>query len=160
MPRKSLLSFSKSEGVKDIKITQERNNRAQNAVGSAFNNLSIRCENNTQDGAHYDARKVLILLSGPKDEVTHETLEIAESACVQRVPGSSRRKGTYPGRTSEKISVTIILSGIGKGKGQELMDFFFERANESTSEVERRKQERVDLRKNTRKLVKGLPKLS
>ena len=46
----------------------------------------------------------------------------------ERVPGASRRKGTYPGRTSDTISVTVIVSGIGEGVARDQINSFYKRA--------------------------------
>ena len=112
-----------------------------------------------EGGARYDASKVLVLLSGPKDEVTHEALEIADMACIQRVPGSSRKKGTYPGRTSNSISATVIVSGIGEGAAMDTVQMYYKKALEMLDKGMTRQERSEGSWGKVSEAGKGLPDL-
>ena len=75
--------------------------RAKNVLTRTLADLSIDCEHHEESGTSYDAQYVLGLFSAPSDETTQEIIEMMDSSLAEQVPGAGRRKGTYPGRTSE-----------------------------------------------------------
>ena len=76
----------------------------------------------------YDAQNVLGLFSGPAHEATEEIVEMMDTTFAERVPGAGRRKGTYPGRTSNTISVTVMVSNIGQGSAMGKVEWFYKEA--------------------------------
>lgn len=114
-------------GAPDIKVGTDRDNRARNALENALRELSINCECKEEDVIRYNAGKVLYLLSGPREEITEDVLEMADDVMSEMVPGAGRKKGTYPGRTSDSISATVILSGIAKGAAMDLVTEFYKK---------------------------------
>ena len=76
----------------------------------------------------YDAQNVLGLFSGPSEEATEEIVEMMDNAFADRVPGAGRRKGTYPGRTSDTISVTVMVSNLGQGAAMDKVGWFYTEA--------------------------------
>jgi len=160
LPKKSRRSFFRGGGAQDISVETKRNDRAQNAVESALNNLSIHCEDDQLGGgARYNAQDVLVLLSGPREELTHEALEIVDNECAERVPGASRKKGSYPGRTSDSISVTVILSGIGKGAAMDLVQKFYTMGTEMLAQDTSRQEGTQQSWGEVSEAGKGLPDL-
>ena len=58
------------------------------------------------------------------------------------VPGAGRRKGTYPGRVSDTISFTVIISNIGRGAAMDKVEFFYTEATKMMSEVQSKREGR------------------
>ena len=96
-------------------VSKAQIERAQNVVHSALAELSLDCEYVEDGRILYDAQNVLGLFSGPAQEATEEIVEMMDTTFADRVPGAGRRKGTYPGRTSDTISVTVMISNLGQG---------------------------------------------
>jgi cell division GTPase FtsZ len=109
-------------------ISKAQIERAQNVVHSALAELSVDCEYVEEGRVMYDAQNVLGLFSGPSEEATEEIVEMMDNAFADRVPGAGRRKGTYPGRTSDTISVTVMVSNLGQGAAMEKVGWFYTEA--------------------------------
>ena len=58
------------------------------------------------------------------------------------VPGAGRRKGTYPGRVSDTISFTVLISNIGRGAAMDKVEFFYTEATKMMSEVQTKREGR------------------
>lgn len=149
-------------GAKHFSSSKEDTTLAEGAINRAFGNLSIACSyvgGDADKKAIYDAYNVLALVGGPSKEVTTEIVEMVDKYLADHVPGAGRRVGTYPGRTSEQITITIILSGIGQGSINEKLDFFYVKGREAKEDVERRMHARAGLLRGTKALADGLPHL-
>ncbi|HEU0022329.1 MAG TPA: hypothetical protein VFR55_11745 [Dehalococcoidia bacterium] len=109
-------------------ISKAQIERAQNVVHSALAELSVDCEYVEEGRVMYDAQNVLGLFSGPSEEATEEIVEMMDNAFADRVPGAGRRKGTYPGRTSDTISVTVMVSNLGQGAAMDKVGWFYTEA--------------------------------
>ena len=124
-------------------VTKAQVERAQNVVHASLSELSLDCEFEDDNGAvRYDAQNVLGLFSGPAEEATEEIVEMMDSTFAERVPGAGRRKGTYPGRTSDTISVTCIMANIGQGAAMDRVAWFYEAATRMMGESSERKERR------------------
>jgi hypothetical protein len=97
-------------------------------VQAALAELSMDCEYVEDGRIFYDAQNVLGLFSGPAHEATEEIVEMMDNTFAERVPGAGRRKGTYPGRTSDTISVTVMLSNLGQGAAMDKVEWFYKEA--------------------------------
>ncbi len=75
---------------------------AAGALQQAINNLSLKIELD-------DARKILSLITAPKDVITLSIVEEIFSALQEKSPKSVVRMGDYP-RRSKEISMTVIAS--------------------------------------------------
>ena len=62
-----------------------------------------------------------------------------------RVPGAGRRKGTYPGRTSDTISVTVMVCNLGQGAAMEKVEWFYRQATMMMGETKNKKVSREQL---------------
>ena len=51
-----------------------------------------------------------------------------DNSLSELAPGAGRRKGTYPGRVSDTISFTVIISNIGSGAAMDKVEFFYTEA--------------------------------
>ena len=120
-------------------VSKAQIERAQNVVTQALSELSLDCEYVEEGRALYDAQHVLGLFSGPAGEATEEIVEMMDNTFAELVPGAGRRKGTYPGRTSDTISVTAIVANIGEGKAMDRIEWFYrEAANMMNTSKDRR----------------------
>ena len=120
-------------------VSKAQVERAQNVVTQSLAELSLDCDYDEGGRILYDAQHILGLFSGPPNEATAEIVEMMDNTFAERVPGAGRRKGTYPGRTSDTISVTAILSNIGEGKAMDRIEWFYrEAANMMTTSRDRR----------------------
>jgi len=122
--------------------SKARIERAQNVVHQALAELSIDCEVERNGQTYYDAANVLGLFSGPAREATEEIIEMMDNCFADRVPGAGRRKGTYPGRTSDTIGVTTIVTNIGEGAAMEKVEWFTERATHMLASVKEKRESR------------------
>ncbi len=77
----------------------------------------------------------------------------------EKVPGAGRRKGTYPGRTSDTISVTVIVSSIGKGATMDMIESFYIEATKLMDDTKAKKIDRVRFWEETSKSAALLPDL-
>ena len=109
-------------------ISKAQIERAQNVVTQALSELSLDCEYIEDGKVRYDAQHVLGLFSGPAGEATEEIVEMMDDTFAELVPGAGRRKGTYPGRTSDTISVTAIVANLGEGKAMDRVEWFYREA--------------------------------
>jgi hypothetical protein len=109
-------------------VSKAQIERAQNVVQAALAELSMDCEYVEDGRIFYDAQNVLGLFSGPAHEATEEIVEMMDNTFAERVPGAGRRKGTYPGRTSDTISVTVMLSNLGQGAAMDKVEWFYKEA--------------------------------
>ncbi len=120
-------------------VSKAQIERAQNVVTQALSELSLDCEYIEDGRSLYDAQHVLGLFSGPANEATEEIVEMMDNTFAELVPGAGRRKGTYPGRTSDTISVAVIVANLGEGKAMDRIEWFYrEAANMMTSSQHRR----------------------
>ena len=109
--------------------------RAQNVLNRALGELSVDCDHWEDGVATYDAHHVLGLFAGPEDEATEEIVEMMDNLLSERVPGAGRRKGTYPGRTSDTISITVMISNLGKGAAMDHIEMFYNEATRLMNQV-------------------------
>src|SRR5919106_689986 len=116
--------------ARHFSISKAQIERAQNVVHSALAELSIDCEYVEDGRILYDAQNVLGLFSGPAHEATEEIVEMMDNTFAERVPGAGRRKGTYPGRTSDTISVTVMLSNLDQGAAMDKVEWFYKEATQ------------------------------
>ena len=72
-----------------------------------------------------------------------------DNTLAQLVPGAGRRKGTYPGRASNTISVTVVVSNLGRGAVMDRVEFFYSEATRMMEEVKERRMSRENSWENT-----------
>ena len=163
VPRKSLSFLDRFKGDskngKHFATSKEQIERAQNVLHRALGDLSIDCERWENGSAIYDAQHVLGLFSGPLEEATEEIVEMMDNCLAERVPNAGRRKGTYPGRTSDTISITVIVSNLGAGAAMDRIETFY---NEATRMMGETKLKTIDREKRwveTAKAASLLPDL-
>ena len=163
IPKKqtSLLGRFRSAAPKSNHFSVAKNQieRAQNVLHQALGELSIDCELWESGEAHYDAQNVLGLFSGPADEATEEIVEMMDNTLAERVPGAGRRKGTYPGRVSDTISFTVIISNIGEGSAMDKIETFFTDASRMLGEVQHKREGRQTKWETASKAAAQLPNL-
>ncbi|HIM47909.1 MAG: hypothetical protein CL755_04385 [Chloroflexi bacterium] len=163
IPKKqtSLLGRFRSAAPKSNHFSVAKNQieRAQNVLHQALGELSIDCELWESGEAHYDAQNVLGLFSGPADEATEEIVEMMDNTLAERVPGAGRRKGTYPGRVSDTISFTVIISNIGEGSAMDRIETFFTDATRMLGEVQHKREGREKQWESASKAAAKLPNL-
>ena len=141
-------------------VSKAQIERAQNVVNQALAELSIDCEYlSGDDKVSYDAQHVLGLFSGPSHEATEEIVEMMDMTFSERVPGAGRRKGTYPGRTSDTISVTVMVSNIGHGAAMDKVEWFYREATKMMGDTRDMRQTREGKWEETAKLAAMLPNL-
>lgn len=126
-PLRNLIGSGNGNG-RHFSVSKAQVERAQNVVQQALAEISVDCGYSENDRVLYDAQHVLGLFSGPAHEATEEIVEMMDNILAERVPGAGRRKGTYPGRTSDTISVTVMLSNIGRGAIMEKVEWFYREA--------------------------------
>ncbi len=147
IPRKptGLMSRFLGNGEKPaahFSVAKNQIERAQNVLSRALGELSMDCELWDGGRAYYDAHNVLGLFSGPQGEATEEIVEMMDRNLSELVPGAGRRKGTYPGRISDTISFTVMISNIGKGAAMDKVEFFYTEATKMMSEVQTKREVR------------------
>ena len=108
----------------------------------ALGELSIDCELWEDGRTSYDAHNVLGLFAGPSSEATEEIVEMMDNNLSELVPGAGRRKGTYPGRVSDTISFTVIISNIGRGAAMDKIEHLYTEATKMLGEVKHAKEGR------------------
>ena len=140
----------------DSKIQMER---AKNVLTRTLADLSIDCEHREESNTIYDAQYVLGLFSAPSGETTQEIIEMMDSSLAEQAPGAGRRKGTYPGRTSETISITVIMSNLGKGAAMDKVEFFYRSAVDAIAAKEDQQGARNQLWNQTNRVAAQLPNL-
>lgn len=141
-------------------VSKAQIERAHTVVSQALAELSIDCENEKIAGVtYYDADNVLGLFAGPTRETTEEIVEMMDNYFAERVPGARRRKGTYPGRTSDTISVTVIVSGIGAGVAKDRVEWYYKKATSMLSKVKEKRKGRDKTWVETSKTAERLPNL-
>ena len=138
VPRRSLSLLDRLRGGgkngKHFATSKEQIERAQNVLHRALGDLSIDCELWEDGAVTYDAQHVLGLFSGPIEEATEEIVEMMDNCLAERVPNAGRRKGTYPGRTSDTISITVMISNIGTGAAMDRIEMFYNEATRMIGE--------------------------
>jgi len=164
IPKKqtSLFGRFKSSGgpkANHFSVAKNQIERAQNALHQAMGELSIDCELWENGVSHYDAQNVLGLFSGPSDEATEEIVEMMDNTLAESVPGAGRRKGTYPGRISDTISFTVIISNIGEGTAMDKIESFFTDASRMLGEVQHKREGRQKQWETASKAAAQLPNL-
>lgn len=140
-------------------VSKAQIERAQNVVHSALAELSVECGHLSDGRIMYDAQNVLGLFSGPPHETTEEIVEMMDTIFADRVPGAGRRKGTYPGRTSDTISVTVMVCNIGQGAAMEKVEWFYKRATEMMGETRDKRANRENLWEEVTRAGELLPNL-
>ncbi len=149
-----------TNGTQHFAAAKGQIDRAKNVVSQALAELSVDCEvRNTNGTIIYDAESVLGLFSGPPHEATAEIVEMMDNYFSERVPDAKRRKGTYPGRTSDTISVTVIVSGLGEGVARDQINSFYQRANSMLSTVKSNRKSRSKSWAQSAELATQLPDL-
>ena len=151
--------FKNGEGSQHFSTSKARVERAQNVVHQALAELSIDCEVERNGQTYYDAANVLGLFSGPAREATEEIIEMMDNCFADRVPGAGRRKGTYPGRTSDTITVTTIITNIGEGAAMEKTEWFTERATHMLAAVKEKRESREKAWEVATRLADDVPLL-
>lgn len=144
---------------KHFSVSKTQIERAQNVLHQALGELSIDCEMWEDGKSHYDAQNVLGLFSGPSDEATEEIVEMMDNTLAERVPGAGRRKGTYPGRISDTISFTVIVSNLGLGSAMNRVETFYTEATKMLGEVQNKREGREKRWEAAAKSAAGLPNL-
>jgi cell division GTPase FtsZ len=144
---------------KHFATSKEQIERAQNVLHQALGDLSVDCEHWDNGRATYDAQNVLGLFAAPAEEATEEIVEMMDNVLSEKVPGAGRRKGTYPGRTSDTISITVLISNLGKGALMDQIEHFYLEATKMLGETKVSKVGREDRWRETSKAAAGLPDL-
>ncbi len=140
-------------------VSKAQIERAQTVVTQALAELSLDCEYYEDGKVLYDAQHVLGLFSGPAYEATEEIVEMMDNTFAELVPGAGRRKGTYPGRTSDTISVTAIVANIGEGKAMDRIEWFYREAANMMNTSRDRREGRGRRWEDISKLSDVLPNL-
>ena len=140
-------------------VSKAQIERAQNVVHSALAELSMDCEYVEEGRILYDAQNVLGLFSGPAHEATEEIVEMMDNSFAERVPGAGRRKGTYPGRTSDTISVTVMLSNLGQGAAMDKVEWFYKEATRMMGHTRDRRESREQRWDDVARAAELLPNL-
>ena len=163
VPRRSLSFLDRLKGEnrngKHFATSKDQIERAQNVLHRALGELSIDCELWEDGTATYDAQHVLGLFAGPAEEATEEIVEMMDNCLAERVPNAGRRKGTYPGRTSDTISVTVIVSNLGTGAAMDRIEMFYNEATRMMGETKLKKIGREKRWEETAKSAAMLPDL-
>ena len=158
-PQKRGWTLKKTKEPRHFSKSKEQIERAQGVVHDALNELSIDCEIRENGKILYHARAALGLFSGPSHEATEEIVEMMDNCLAEKVPGADRRKGTYPGRSSDTIQVTTILTGIGHGAFMNKVQWLYkEAAVQITAKQDRREEIRGEW-DDVSKLADDLPSL-
>jgi cell division GTPase FtsZ len=140
-------------------ISKAQVERAQNVVHSALAELSMDCEYVEDGKVFYDAQNVLGLFSGPPHEATEEIVEMMDNIFAERVPGAGRRKGTYPGRTSDTISVTVMVCNVGRGAAMDKVEWFYKEATRMMGDSRSKRHSREQRWESVSKAADLLPNL-
>ncbi len=147
------------DGPRHFSASKLRIERAQNVVHQALAELSIDCETEQDGRVYYDAANVLGLFSGPAREATEEIIEMMDNCFADRVPGAGRRKGTYPGRTSDTIAVTTIVANIGEGSAINKVEWFMEKGVEMMATIKKKQASRERAWEAAERLAEEVPLL-
>lgn len=140
-------------------VSKAQVERAQNVVHSALAELSMDSEYVEDGKVFYDAQNVLGLFSGPPHEATEEIVEMMDNTFAERVPGAGRRKGTYPGRTSDTISVTVMVCNVGRGAAMDKVEWFYKEATRMMGDSRNKRQSREQRWESVSKAADLLPNL-
>ena len=151
--------LSSQGGRQHFAEAKARVERAQNVVHQALSELSINCEVQKNGESYFDAQNVLGLFSGPSREATEEIIEMMDNCFSDRVPGAGRRKGTYPGRTSDTISVTVIISNLCEGAAIDKVEWFSQQASQMLDQVQEKREAREKHWKLVTQASKDIPDL-
>ena len=151
--------YQKAEMHDHFSDSKGQMERAKNVLSRTLADLSIDCEHNETNTTSYDAQYVLGLFSAPSEETTQEIVEMMDSNLAEQVPGAGRRKGTYPGRTSETLSITVIMSNLGKGAAMDKVEFFYRSAVDAIAAKEDQQDTRNQLWNQTNRVAAQLPNL-
>lgn len=108
---------------------------AVGALGQALNNLCLKV--NIED-----ARRILILVTAPKDIITLNVLEEISNSLAERSPKSQIRIGDYP-RRGKQISVTLILSKLITVARMENLFLRAEQSLKKQEEIEAEAEQRI-----------------
>jgi cell division GTPase FtsZ len=161
-PRKSgLLDRFVNSGSepRHFSVSKAQIERAQTVVNQALAELSVDCEYTEDNKVMYDAQGVLGLFSGPPQEATEEIVQMMDSTFAERVPGAGRRKGTYPGRASDTISVTVVVSNLGEGSALRKVEWFYREATRMVGDTRDKIRSREDRWEEASRLADLLPNL-
>ena len=145
--------------INHFSVSKLQIERAHNVLQQALGELSIDCEVWENGSSYYDAQNVLGLFSGPPEEASEEIVEMMDTTLAERVPGAGRRKGTYPGRVSDTIGFTILVSNIGRGAAMDRVEKFFLDATRMLGEVQHKRAGREKLWEATARTAAQIPDL-
>jgi hypothetical protein len=163
VPRRSLSFLDRIKGNSKngnhFATSKAQIERAQNVLNRALGELSIDCELWANGSTTYDAEHVLGLFAGPVEEATEEIVEMMDNCLSERVPNAGRRKGTYPGRTSDTISVTVIVSNLGTGSAMDRIKVFYNEATRLMGETKLKNMDREKRWEEAAKSAALLPDL-
>ena len=161
VPKKSGLlgGLFKGDGSRHFSASKLRIERAQNVVHQALAELSMDCETEQDGRIYYDAANVLGLFSGPAREATEEIVEMMDNCFADRVPGAGRRKGTYPGRTSDTIAVTTIVANLGEGAAINKVEWFMEKGVEMMATIKKKQASRERAWEAAERMAEEVPLL-
>ena len=151
--------YQKNEVTDHFSNSKIQMERAKNVLTRTLADLSIDCEHREESNTIYDAQYVLGLFSAPSGETTQEIIEMMDSNLAEHAPGAGRRKGTYPGRTSETVSITVIMSNLGKGAAMDKVEFFYRSAVDAIAAKEDQQGARNQLWNQTNRVAAQLPNL-
>ena len=151
--------YQKNEVTDHFSNSKIQMERAKNVLTRTLADLSIDCDHREESNTIYDAQYVLGLFSAPSGETTQEIIEMMDSNLAEQAPGAGRRKGTYPGRTSETISITVIMSNLGKGAAMDKVEFFYRSAVDAIAAKEDQQGARNQLWNQTNRVAAQLPNL-
>ena len=140
-------------------VSKAQIERAQTVVQSALAELSMDCEYIDEGRLLYDAQSVLGLFSGPAHEATEEIVEMMDTTFADKAPGAGRRKGTYPGRTSDTISVTVMMCNLGQGAAMSQVEWFYRQATKMMGETKDKRATREQHWGEVTKSAELLPNL-
>ena len=145
--------------VRHFSVSKAQLERAQTVVNSALAELSTDCEYVDGGKILYDAHNVLGLFSGPAHEATEEIVEMMDNAFAEKVPGAGRRKGTYPGRTSDTISVTVMICNLGQGAAMNQVERFYKQAARMMNQTKDKRENRQHQWEEVNRAAEVLPNL-
>ena len=82
-----------------------------------------------------------------------------DNCLSERVPNAGRRKGTYPGRTSDTISITVMVSNLGTGAAMDRIEMIYSEATRLMGETKLKNMDREKRWEEAAKSAALLPDL-
>lgn len=142
-----------------FEAADQRNKAVERAISQALNRLSVECR---QERDILDAGRILTMFIGSNEKTTSAMVDIVHDYVEQRIkPGKvvQHHKGTYPRALRNAIGAAVIVADIGEGAASELIQFFYDKAEELGHKVEQDRKEREKHWKNVNKFAANLPRL-